>query len=186
MKVYTKTGDDGKTSLVGGRRVIKSDLKIDSYGTADELNSFIGLGICYLDHVIFKNDISFLKEVQNKLFNLGSYLACDVQDREKYKIPTVSDSFVQSIENEIDKLEGQLPPLTQFILPGGTKESSYFHVARTVCRRLERQMVELNNQTVGEINKESLKFINRLSDYFFVFSRYCNFANKITDETWKK
>jgi cob(I)alamin adenosyltransferase len=179
--VYTRTGDKGTTGLVGGTRIKKSDPRIHLYGEVDELNSHIGLGVSYLD----KNfDKTFLHEIQSALFDLGSNLACEKEKRLEYKLPQIKDSLIVKLENEIDKMDSTLPPLKTFVLPGGTVEASAFHVCRTVSRRVERQMVDFEEQHPGEIPESALRFMNRLSDYFFILSRYLNQAKKVDEINW--
>lgn len=164
MKIYTKTGDKGETSLLSGGRVSKSDQRINAYGSIDELNSFIGLLAAY---TIQKNHKEFLLFIQNKLYNIGAQLA--VRGKIKFKIPELKPSDVKKIETEIDFLNTQLPPLKVFIIPGGNKEVAQCHICRSVCRRAEREVVKLSiNEEVDVI---IINFINRLSDYFFVLAR---------------
>ena len=141
MKIYTKTGDIGETSLFGGRRVLKSELRIETYGTVDELNSWIGL-LRDVQTEISTKDL--LKEIQDRLFTIGSSLAAD-PDNEKLKTPDLNESDVELLEKTIDKMDEQLEPLRNFILPGGHVYVSYCHLARTVCRRAERLTVALNH-----------------------------------------
>jgi len=170
MKIYTKTGDDGTTALFGGSRVKKSNLRIDSYGTVDELNAYIGL---IKDQEISEAIQETLLKVQNDLFTLGAMLATPPEKETlkngKLNIPKVDGSSILFLENEIDKLEQELPQMTHFILPGGHPSVSFCHVARCVCRRAERLCVELNDQE--PIENDILKYINRLSDYLFVLAR---------------
>ena len=172
MKIYTKTGDDGTTALFGGSRVKKSNLRIDSYGTVDELNAYIGL---IKDQEISEAIQETLLKVQNDLFTLGAMLATPPEKetlkngKERLNIPKVDGSSILFLENEIDKLEQELPQMTHFILPGGHPSVSFCHVARCVCRRAERLCVELNDQE--PIENDILKYINRLSDFLFVLAR---------------
>lgn len=179
--VYTRTGDLGTTGLVGGTRIKKSDPRIHLYGEVDELNSHIGMGISYLDKNFDKN---FLYEIQSALFDLGSNLACEKEKRAEYKLPQIKETFILKLENEIDKMDSALPPIHTFILPGGTLEASAFHVCRTVCRRVERQMVDFEEQHKGEVPESALRFMNRLSDYFFILSRFVNLTKKIAEINW--
>lgn len=164
--VYTRTGDKGTTALVGGKRVSKTDPRIESYGTIDELNSFIGL---LITEVTDEKDLDFLKFVQHKLFNIGSYLATDQENTELNIESQVTDENVSRIEKEIDRIDADLPRMTNFILPGGSRSAALSHVCRTVCRRGERCIYALNSSV--EKDKNVLIFINRLSDYFFVLGR---------------
>lgn len=180
MKIYTKTGDAGKTSLLGGRKVSKGDLRLESYGSVDELNSFVGL----LSD--FQNDIGtkeILKEIQDRLFTIGSELACDPEKNIKMPVPDLHESDVELLEKEMDRMNDELPPLRQFILPGGSPAISFAHVARTVCRRAERNCIRLND---AEENVAPLiiKYLNRLSDYFFMLARYTGHKNNIPDLAW--
>lgn len=165
MKIYTKTGDQGTTSLFGGKRVSKADLRIDAYGTVDELNSFLGL---VRDQDVNKKRADALIQIQNTLFVIGSILATEPGNT-KVKTPPLQEGDVQFLEKEIDVMEAELPPLRSFILPGGHTAVSYCHVARTVCRRAERLVAALNAQESGAT--QVLKYLNRLSDYLFVLSR---------------
>jgi cob(I)alamin adenosyltransferase len=163
MKIYTKTGDKGKTSLIGGTKVYKSDLRIEAYGTVDELNSFIGL--C-LDHLKSHNVSN-----QDRLFTIGSALACDPEKETKLKIPDLHEADVELLEKEIDKMNEVLPVMKSFILPGGHVAVSTLHVARTVCRRAERCCVKMEKKEM-EIESHIIKYLNRLSDYLFVLARF--------------
>lgn len=179
--VYTATGDRGMTSLVGGKRVAKNDVRIEAYGTIDELNSFIGL----LDnlHNIPSDMKEFLKVIQNKLFNIGAYLATDNQPASAPVAGLDADDIAR-IEHEIDVLDSELPPMTNFILPGGSRISSLAHVCRTIARRAERRIVELSNTAL--VNEQVLIYINRLSDYFFVLARFNNIHNQFEENFWDK
>lgn len=178
--VYTKSGDQGKTGLVGGTRVSKADAQIDLYGEVDELNSFIGLACSYLnEEEVEETLIKDLYSIQNILFDLGSLLACEVSKREKFSLSKIKTASISMLEEKIDEMDAKLEKLDQFILPGGSKESSSFHICRTVCRRLERKMT--GNETLPE---NSLMYINRLSDYFFLCARYINFRKHIKEIVW--
>ena len=179
--VYTRTGDKGTTGLVGGTRIKKSDPRINLYGEVDELNSYIGLGISFIDGDI---DKSFLQQIQSILFDLGSNLACEKDKRDIFKLPQIKTSAIEKIELDIDQMDSQLMPLKHFILPGGHPSAAAFHVCRTVCRRIEREMVDFEDQHPGEIPPNALVFINRLSDYFFILSRYLNSTKKIEETLW--
>jgi cob(I)alamin adenosyltransferase len=184
MKIYTKTGDQGQTSLLGGQRVEKSHPKLNAYGTVDELNSHIGLLLNYIKNETKPSteskDISFILEIQNDLFLLGSHIAClDDADRLKYKILDFNPSRALALESEMDAIEKNLKPLKNFILPGGCLSASQAHVCRTVCRRAERLISDL-----PDYNEDWLIYLNRLSDYFFVLSRHLNRLNKIEDIIW--
>ncbi|MGY8911214.1 MAG: cob(I)yrinic acid a,c-diamide adenosyltransferase, partial [Flavobacteriales bacterium] len=172
MKIYTKTGDNGTTALFGGSRVKKYNLRIESYGTVDELNSYIGL---IKDQDISTDSKDALLKVQNELFTLGAMLATPPEKetlksgKERLNIPKIDNNSILFLENEIDKMDEVLPQMTHFILPGGHQAVSFCHVARCVCRRAERLSVELNNNE--PINEDILKYLNRLSDYLFVLAR---------------
>lgn len=164
--IYTRTGDKGTTSLVGGERVSKAHQRIESYGTIDELNSFIGLLMTSLED---KDDLDFLSFIQHKLFTIGSYLATD-QEHTELKIESkVMPDTITRIEHEIDRIDNDLPKMRNFILPGGSRSASLAHVCRTVCRRAERQIYRLSE--TNPVEEPVLIFVNRLSDYLFVLAR---------------
>ena len=164
--IYTRTGDKGTTSLVGGQRVSKAHLRIESYGTIDELNSFIGLLMTEIED---QEDEQFLLFVQHKLFTIGSYLATDQETTELKIESQVTPESIKKIESEIDRIDGMLPKMKSFVLPGGCKSASLAHVCRTVCRRAERRIYSLMEESLVE--EPVLSFINRLSDYLFVLAR---------------
>lgn len=170
MSIYTKTGDKGTTSLASGVRVAKTDARIETYGTADELNSFVGL---LISKVSDEQVCEWLKWIQNKLFNLGALLSDAPGD-------WILADDAKRLEQLIDEMQIQLPPLREFILPGGSESVALCHVCRTVTRRLERKMVELDAEP------NSLVFVNRLSDFFFVLSRKLAKIDKIEQFVWKK
>jgi cob(I)alamin adenosyltransferase len=185
-KVYTKTGDSGETGLVSGNRTLKSDLRIELYGELDELNSRVGLACSLLGSELkFIQVINFLHHIQSAIFDLGSNLACEVDNRERYNLPQISNEFIQDIELEIDKLDSELEPLKNFILPGGSTVSSTIHLCRTNARSVERKLVHYFNYTKEELPANSIVFLNRLSDYLFVLSRYTNKIMGIEEITWK-
>jgi cob(I)alamin adenosyltransferase len=179
MKIYTKTGDRGMTSLVGGQRVSKTDPRLESYGTIDELNAFIGLLISALQD---KDDLAFLRFVQHKMFTIGSYLATDQGSTELRVESRVDETSVAHIEKEIDKIMDKLPPQKHFLLPGGSKGAALAHVCRTVCRRAERQIYRLHAMSPVEDNV--LVFMNRLSDYFFALARKTCLAESGEEIIW--
>lgn len=183
--VYTGTGDKGETSLVGGQRVLKSEVKIEAYGTVDELNSHLGVAISLATN-LGDHEVEVLHSVQNNLFNLGSLLATLPEERDKFKLPVLRKDLIDTLEEEMDKMDSGLPKLKNFILPGGISGASAFHVCRTVCRRLERVMVQLGQLEGNEIPADAIRFINRLSDYFFILSRSLNAREGITDILWSK
>lgn len=172
MKIYTKTGDAGTTALFGGSRVPKHHLRIESYGTVDELNSYMGMICCQeIDGQTKKTII----QIQNQLFTIGSTLATDPKrailksGKERLKIEKTNEDNIQFLEDEIDNMNEALPPLTSFVLPGGNTVVSYCHIARTICRRAERRATQLNE--AEEVDPTVLKYLNRLSDYLFVLAR---------------
>jgi cob(I)alamin adenosyltransferase len=182
MKIYTKTGDDGKTSLFRGGRVAKNNDRIEAYGTVDELNAVLGIAVSEISN---KELVSLILIIQHDLFTIGADLAT-VENSEagSAKIVRTSEKMIKSLEQLIDKYDTILPDLSNFILPGGTKGSSVLHYARTVCRRAERRVVELSNS--ANIGKNILIYLNRLSDLLFVLSRYENFVNNTPDVAWQR
>lgn len=179
MKIYTKTGDIGETSLFGGRRVLKSELRIESYGTVDELNSWIGL---VRDVSTEPALVNLLKEIQDRLFTIGSELAAD-PDNAKLKVPDLHESDVTLLEQKMDEMESGLEPLRSFILPGGHVHVSYCHLARTVCRRAERLAVALNH--VSPVPPLIIKYLNRLSDFLFMLCRKLAHDLKVEEVKWE-
>lgn len=178
--VYTRTGDKGTTSLVGGKRVAKTDIRLEAYGTVDELNSNIGL---LMADICDDEDRKFLEKVQNCLFVVGSNLATDQSATELRAVSIVPEELVKDMEAEIDKIDSLLPPLTAFVLPGGCRASAECHVCRTVCRRAERRIIALNEQT--EVDSALLRYVNRLSDYLFVLARKINVDEKKDEIFWR-
>lgn len=164
--IYTRTGDKGTTSLVSGQRVSKADRRIESYGTIDELNSFIGLLMTAIED---PEDEKFLLFIQHKLFTIGSYLATDQSTTELKIESQVTQESIEKIEHEIDRIDETLPKMKNFVLPGGCRSASLAHVCRTVCRRAERRIYSLAEQ--AEVEDPVLIFVNRLSDYLFVLAR---------------
>jgi len=181
MKIYTKTGDSGNTGLIGGTRVPKNDIRIEAYGTVDELNAFIGLLACGIEP---GEDKDFLKKIQFLLFAVGSHLATDQSQTKLHASSIISDENIAEIEKQIDRLSENLPPLKYFVLPGDPSSSSAAHVCRTVTRRAERRILELVQQK-SDIDQNILTFINRLSDYFFVLSRYITINEGHNEFFWK-
>jgi cob(I)alamin adenosyltransferase len=179
MKVYTKTGDNGTTSLISGKRVLKYHTRIEAYGSIDELMAFNGL---LYDHVSDSSVKVFLMEVQDRLMTTAAFLAND-SSKNSFKLPELIENDITTIEKEIDKMELDLPQLTHFILPGGHQTVSFCHVARTVCRRCERLALKVHHQEApcGMV----VKYLNRLSDYYFVLSRKLTKDLKIEEITWK-
>lgn len=177
MKIYTRTGDAGETSLFGGSRVAKDDPRIEAYGTIDELNSSLGaVGASWPSSPIDDQ----LHQVQSDLFDIGAYLASPGSDR----FHGVVVSRVDDLEHAIDAMEAELAPLKQFILPGGSLAAANLHVARTVCRRAERRVVSLADST--EEMRTTIKYLNRLSDYLFVAARFANLRHGVKDVAWKQ
>jgi cob(I)alamin adenosyltransferase len=165
MKIYTKKGDSGKTSLIGGTRVPKHHLRIESYGTVDELNSYIGL---IRDQNISAQDVEVLLEIQDRLFTIGSHLAAD-PGKSKMVLPELLETDITFLENEIDRMDDLLEEMRSFVLPGGHTVVSYSHIARCVCRRAERIAVQLAEES--EVDEKIISYLNRLSDYLFTLSR---------------
>ncbi|GHV58530.1 cobalamin adenosyltransferase [Bacteroidia bacterium] len=174
-KIYTRTGDEGYTSLAGGKRVLKTHPRIEAYGTVDELNAFIAV---LSDTIEDREDRVFLSRIQSSLFNLGAYLATESEEKQC----SVAPEEIEALEQEIDRIDALIPPLKTFILPGGCPSNSWAHVCRTVCRRAERAIYRLQDEV--EITPAILQYINRLSDYFFLFSRKQNFIHAINEITW--
>lgn len=185
MKVYTKTGDKGTTALFGGTRVPKHHIRIDSYGTIDELNSYIGL---IRDQDINETYREVLIEIQDRLFTVGAILATDPEKmilkngKERLNIPKISDADILYLEQQIDLMEEELPQMTHFVLPGGHQTVSFCHIARCICRRAERLSVALNE--LEPVNEEVLKYLNRLSDYLFVLARKLTFDLGANEVKW--
>ncbi|MEN9824586.1 MAG: hypothetical protein RI953_331 [Pseudomonadota bacterium] len=188
-RVYTKTGDNGTTSLADGSRVSKSDLRLETYGTVDELNSVIGLcrtSLPLSDHLQNSARQQFdewLERIQNDLFNLGGDLATPIASRWENMV-VVGETEIGRLEQMIDRMQTALQPLREFVLPGGTRLNAELHLARTVCRRAERFAVQL--QEHAEINPQAVPFLNRLSDFLFVASRWVLLGSGATEVTWKK
>lgn len=181
MKIYTKTGDKGQTGLVGGSRVDKDDQRIELYGTIDELNSFIGLLVSSLSD---KKIEVLLHKIQSSLFDLGSNFACLADQRKKFNLKDIDSSLILELESAMDEMELTLSPLKNFVLPGGAISSSHAHVARTVCRRVERKIIGFEKKNGEEKVINSVLLINRLSDYLFVLARFCNKEEGIKDILW--
>ena len=186
-RIYTKRGDQGETSLVGGQRVSKSDLRIETYGSADELNAFIGLARVSIEE---RQDqfpplaelARTLRRIQHELFNLGSILATLPEDVHP-KQPRITEAEVSALEDEIDRCNQDLPPLRSFVLPGGSRIDAELHVCRTVCRRVERLIVQLTARE--PVPDEAVHYLNRLSDALFVWSRWVNYVTGSTEVLWQ-
>jgi len=178
MKIYTKTGDQGETGLWGGKRVSKDDDRIQTYGTVDECNAAIGLA----RSVLANEDLDAqLYLIQNQLFVVGSDLASELK---LDNVPRIQPADIANLEQEIDRLEAELAPLQQFILPGGTQAAAYLHLARTICRRAERWAVSLASHEA--INPSVIHYLNRLSDFLFVAARFANARQQTPDIPWQK
>lgn len=180
MKIYTKTGDKGQTSLVSGKRVSKSHPRVDSYGDVDELNSSLGIVTSHLND---QKIIDSLLKIQNQLFNLGSNLACDDEALAK-KLPQIQKKHIEWLEAQIDEQQKALPELKNFILPGGHPAASFCQLSRSICRRAERKVIEIAEQE--NIPIIYIEYLNRLSDYLFVLSRSINHNNNHNEPQWKK
>jgi cob(I)alamin adenosyltransferase len=178
MKIYTKTGDSGETSLIGGTRVPKFHLRIECYGTVDELNSYVGLIQC---QEIDTPSKKILKEIQDRLFTIGSSLAAD-PEKSRMKIPDLNESDVTLLEEQMDQMNDALPTLKNFILPGGTTVVSFCHIARCICRRAERLTVQLASESF--VDPRVTIYLNRLSDYLFVLSRSLSSASGAEENVW--
>ena len=178
MKIYTKTGDKGETSLIGGTRVPKFHLRIECYGTVDELNAHIGVILCQDIATVHKK---FLKYIQDRLFTLGAALAAD-PEKSKMKIPDLHLSDIERLELEMDRMNEELPELKHFVLPGGNNAVSFCHIARCVCRRAERLCLQLATESF--VDEKMTIYLNRLSDYLFVLARKLNSEAGITENVW--
>lgn len=179
MKIYTKKGDTGTTQLIGGTRIPKHHLKIEAYGTVDELNSYIGL---IRDQKIAEKNIKELLEIQDRLFTIGSHLAED-KSKSSMKLPQIYENDVTYLENAIDEMDAELPIMKSFVLPGGHTTVSFCHIARCVCRRAERICTHLNE--LEGVEAFILTYLNRLSDYLFVLSRKLTQDLKAIEQPWK-
>ncbi|MFM9006982.1 MAG: cob(I)yrinic acid a,c-diamide adenosyltransferase [Bacteroidota bacterium] len=178
MKIYTKTGDSGETSLIGGTRVPKHHLRIETYGTVDELNSWIGL---LRDQPIDDHSITTLLDIQDRLFTMGSRLASD-PETSRMKLPELDENDILHLESEMDRMEAELPELKSFVLPGGHTSVSYCHIARCVCRRAERLVSQLKE--VSPVDDRILRYLNRLSDYLFMLSRHVGQTLNAPETPW--
>lgn len=178
-KIYTRKGDDGSTSLSGGQRVAKDSLRVDAYGTVDELNAVIGVALT----VGLTEDLATaLKQIQNELFHLGSDLSFREEDKARFEIPQIEQRHIDAIEALIDRYVGEVGPLQNFILPGGSAGAAHLHVARTVCRRAERSVVSLAREE--EVGTWVVGYLNRLSDALFVMARYENLQQDVAEPLW--
>lgn len=180
MKIYTKTGDKGQTSLIGGTRVLKSDVRIEAYGTVDELNSYVGI---VANYNALADQKATVEVIQHKLFVIGSHLATDRKVATISQKSIISEEDISYIESEIDKMNQVLPELRAFILPGGSVEAGFCHVCRTISRRAERRIVEMNIDYA--LDSQIVVYVNRLSDYFFTLARYVCFNQGAKEILWK-
>jgi ATP:cob(I)alamin adenosyltransferase len=180
MKLYTKTGDKGQTGLIGGTRVPKNDVRIEAYGTVDELNSFIGLLTTY---DISDLDRIFLRSIQNNLFTISSFLATDTTKVAVNQASILKPNSIELIESEIDRLDASIPSLSSFVLPGGSQSGALSHVCRTISRRAERRLFDMKE--MYDIDNQMLIYINRLSDYFFALSRHLTVEKGVEEIYWK-
>lgn len=185
-RIYTKTGDKGETSLIGGSRVSKTESRLVAYGTLDELNSVLGIVRSHLNgsSSAASEFESHLRNVQNNLFNMGSHLACEDEELAA-KLPGLSADGLTLLESDMDRWEAELPPLREFILPGGSPLAAFSHLARTVCRRAERDVLLLRNTGVV-VAADHLIYLNRLSDWLFLLARKFNAVAGVADVTWSK
>ncbi|MBC7426349.1 MAG: cob(I)yrinic acid a,c-diamide adenosyltransferase [Bacteroidia bacterium] len=178
MKIYTKKGDTGQTSLIGGDRVAKHHLRIESYGTVDELNSTLGMVMAYFEE---EASARILSEIQDRLFTIGSILAS--APGSKMIVPDIHESDIELLEKEMDRMNETLPELKSFVLPAGSLSIASCHVSRCVCRRAERLVVHLSE--TDQIEPLILKYLNRLSDYLFVLARFAGHSENIPEVSWK-
>lgn len=187
QRIYTRTGDTGQTSLLGGTRVSKSDPRLDTYGTVDELNAHLGVTRAFVHHLRGQENLAQfcqeteerLQDIQSQLFNIGSHLACE-KDKFRQNLPHITEQHILNLEQYMDSMTSSLPELRSFILPGGTVVAAQLHIARTVCRRAERHMISLDS-----VDPLLVRYINRLSDYLFVLARYANHQQGEDDIVWK-
>lgn len=189
-KIYTRTGDQGKTGLIGGTRVSKAALQVECYGSLDELNAHVGLLICQVEAAISRQ-IPTLAKIQQQLFDLGAILALDPAKADKFNLPVISSTEITTLELEIDEMNFHLPKMTHFILPGGHLAIAQAHIVRAVCRRAERHCVAFISQTkpaehpmLEKAYPLTIQYLNRLSDYFFVLSRYIGHLLNIPENKW--
>lgn len=179
MKIYTKTGDKGMTSLIGGKRVAKNSARLESYGTIDELNSYLGMIRSLTGDEQLTGE---LVEIQSRLFDVGGNLATDPENADiKVKLG-IRESDIRLLEEAIDRMDAEVPPMKYFILPGGDQLSSFCHIARTVCRRAERRILDLAEE--AQVDELVLKYVNRLSDYLFILSRKVAYDSGIEERKW--
>ncbi|HSB93537.1 MAG TPA: cob(I)yrinic acid a,c-diamide adenosyltransferase [Flavitalea sp.] len=180
-RIYTKTGDKGTTSLIGGTKVPKSHIRIEAYGTVDELNSYIGL---LIDQLTLEESKQLLREIQDRLFTIGSSLACDPEKEPKMKMPDLRDEDILLLEAQMDSMNLELPEMKSFVMPGGDIAVSTAHIVRCVCRRAERHCV-LMQENNAYVDPLVIKYLNRLSDYLFVLARYTGFHKQVAEIPWR-
>lgn len=179
MKIYTRTGDKGQTGLLGGARVAKDDARIEAYGTVDELNIHVGM----LRDLAAPHHSERLIAIQESLFTIGSHLASSsAEERVRFKVPAITEESITELERGMDAMEKDLAPMRSFILPGGHPSSSQAHICRTVCRRAERRVVQLSGIT--EVDPILVRYLNRLSDYFFMLARHLAHLHGVADTPW--
>lgn len=190
-KIYTKTGDGGETSLVGGVRVKKDSVRLEAYGTVDELSSHLGLLGAFINQSATSSSeamsdaVELLERVQNNLFNLSTYLATDTTQTPVYPSAMLDENEITLLEEAIDQYNAELPMLNSFVIPGGSVAAAQCHVCRTICRRAERRIISLAEK-VEDFNPVMIKYVNRLSDYLFILSRKLNITEGIEEKVWKK
>ena len=184
MKIYTKNGDKGKTSLVSGSSISKADSRLRAYGELDELNSHIGFSLVESQN-LSELQLTLLKKVQDELFVAGSHLATESEKRKQLKLPELTDDLTEEIEKSIDLLSSEIPELKNFILPGGCELSARFNLCRVICRRVETTVVALQEELPSEVPGELVILLNRLSDYFFVVARWANIKSNTEEIIWK-
>lgn len=183
--VYTRGGDKGQTSLVSGTRISKGCEQLDLYGEVDHLNSTIGVAIAHMaDDKTFELEVKYLYQVQSRLFDLGSNLACELDKRLEYKLPQLCDELIDEMEEKIDLLDEELEKMTHFILPSGHIASAHLHICRTTCRMVERKLIASEAHGLDELPMNATKFLNRLSDYLFTLSRVVNSRKGIEEQKW--
>jgi len=179
MKIYTRTGDKGQTGLLGGARVPKDDARIEAYGTVDELNSHVGM----LRDLAAPHHAARLIAIQESLFTIGSHLASSsAEERARFKVPAITEESIATLERAMDEMEKDLAPMRSFILPGGHAASSQAHICRTVCRRAERRVVQLSG--ISDVDPILVRYLNRLSDFFFMLSRHLAHLHGVADTPW--
>ena len=184
--IYTRTGDQGETSLVSGTRVKKCDPRVNVYGHVDELNSWLGVIVSEMNGAReVQRWTGLLEDIQHNLFNLGSNLACEADKRTKHALPPIDPKLITTMEEKMDEMDEGMPPLHNFILPGGSRIGAVLHIARTVCRRAERVLLDFALKNSSEIPPHATDFINRLSDFLFVLARFANHSQGAKETLWK-